>query len=1025
MKIYIFAIAFFCIQFGILTPDSTFAQGFNSVSSSNGVNVTAVGNSGKLYRSVNGGVTWAGYINGTVNMNCVVSFSSDVWIAANHGTVYKTSNVDSPILTYSIGNTTNLNSIAFVFPNTLYVCGDGGLVSRSDDGGISWTSSNSGIANVKLNSISFINASNGIVVGNNGSIYLTSDGGASWELQSSVTTNNLLKVKYFADGYVAAGEYGSLVVKNFFGVEAINTRIKTDIRGVTGNSMTDVHVCGGGGFIRNNKNGSDKFLNFEQNPMMANLVDIFYYENKGWAVSSLNSVIIYTQDGGATWSMSQGSTVSRNWVSKLSPTNAGRGNTLCEHPFNRDAMFVVYGNTVYRSGNRGDNWTNIGTIPGGTLAHSFYVSPLDTNIWMVAITSSTDKIKRTTNYGATWTDIISDDFSNYGQPLEMDQNNPSNYYFAPDDGGFYRSTDNGASFTEISGNYPFRSPCDIIVMWDSSEVIYIGDGVTGSGQSIIFKSTNNGVNWTNMIATVSSEVPSMCNTAFDQSIAYATNWSGGQLYKTTNFGANWFLHSTQNTSGWGSDYCHEDPTMLLKGTYGSPTYLTTNSGVSFISNAIGGSQGAGIIVPEKGYLIAMQTNGLLKMEMTYNDSIINQTQTNGVMDEKFTSGFVPSGWQLETTSPTSGTNYWIYSDQSGYDVGTGSAEYNFWDAPDGRNQSMITKSFTPSGVGDSLAFDYAYAPYNTTSVDSLIIETSTNGGTSYTRLMKLYGKQNYNGDSTLNTRGQLGSEFNNPTSSEWRTKKYLLPEGTNKLKFRARSGFGNNLFIDNINVNSKTSTNATQVNIKLAIEGFYNGVNKNLSDTITVYLRNAVTPFAKVDSSRTVVDANSFIANCQFANAPTGAYYFQIIHRNALETWSRYGGEYLVNGSVSSYDFTISPGQGYGSNLDLKDSKWCLFSGDVNRDGSMDVLDLSLCDDAAFNFVSGYVATDLNGDGTVDATDLAIIDFNSFNFVSKITPENAPTLSAIEKIKTEQINLSTEKKRSINSKSFDQGILTK
>ena len=31
----------------------------------------------------------------------------------------------------------------------------------------------------------------------------------------------------------------------------------------------------GGGFIRNNKNNSPKFLNFESNPMMANLVDIF------------------------------------------------------------------------------------------------------------------------------------------------------------------------------------------------------------------------------------------------------------------------------------------------------------------------------------------------------------------------------------------------------------------------------------------------------------------------------------------------------------------------------------------------------------------------------------------------------------------------------------------------------------------------------------------------------------------------------------------------------------------------------
>ncbi len=91
------------------------------------------------------------------------------------------------------------------------------------------------------------------------------------------------------------------------------------------------------------------------------------------------------------------------------------------------------------------------------------------------------KVIRTTNYGVNWNTILSMNFSNYGMPLEMDQNSPSVYYFAPDGGGFYRSSDNGASFSEISGNYPFRSPCDIIVMYDSSNIIFVADGVTGSG----------------------------------------------------------------------------------------------------------------------------------------------------------------------------------------------------------------------------------------------------------------------------------------------------------------------------------------------------------------------------------------------------------------------------------------------------------------------------------------------------------------------------------------------------------------
>jgi len=63
-----------------------------------------------------------------------------------------------------------------------------------------------------------------------------------------------------------------------------------------------------------------------------------------------------------------------------------------------------------------------------------------------------------------------------------------------------------------------------------------------------------------------------------------------------------------------------------------------------------------------------------------------------------------------------------------------------------------------------------------------------------------------------------------------------------------------------------------------------------------------------------------------------------------------------------------------------------IYSGDVNQDGVVDASDNGLINNAAANFVSGYVNTDLNGDNFVDATDLGIADNNSFNFVTKITP---------------------------------------
>ena len=123
-------------------------------------------------------------------------------------------------------------------------------------------------------------------------------------------------------------------------------------------------------------------------------------------------------------------------------------------------------------------------------------------------------------------------------------------------------------------------------------------------------------------------------------------------------------------------------------------------------------------------------------------------------------------------------------------------------------------------------------------------------------------------------------------------------------------------------------------------------------------------PFAIVDSSTVVFDSVSFTAPCVFKYANSGTYYLQVKHRNALETWSKTGGEAITKGIFASYDFTSAQSQGYGNNLVLTGSYWLFYSGDVNNDGSIDGTDLSEIDNDAFNFESGYRVTDVNGDNT-------------------------------------------------------------
>lgn len=184
------------------------------------------------------------------------------------------------------------------------------------------------------------------------------------------------------------------------------------------------------------------------------------------------------------------------------------------------------------------------------------------------------------------------------------------------------------------------------------------------------------------------------------------------------------------------------------------------------------------------------------------------------------------------------------------------------------------------------------------------------------------------------------------------------------------------------------NTSAITLDLKTAIEGFYNSGTGRLSikDTVKVYLHQATSPSQIVDSSTAIIDSTTLRGYCFFNNAPTGLYYIRVTHRNGLDTWSKSGGEALSRGVIYTYDFTSSASQAYGNNLIQKGSRYCIYSGDVNSDGTIDGTDNSTIDNDVNAYVTGFVVTDLNADNITDGSDLLIADNNASNFVSVVAP---------------------------------------
>ncbi len=177
----------------------------------------------------------------------------------------------------------------------------------------------------------------------------------------------------------------------------------------------------------------------------------------------------------------------------------------------------------------------------------------------------------------------------------------------------------------------------------------------------------------------------------------------------------------------------------------------------------------------------------------------------------------------------------------------------------------------------------------------------------------------------------------------------------------------------------------SKVKLTATIEGFLNtGTGKlNLRDTLPAELRNSTSPYGLVASSKSVIDSVTFKTECEFPHVNPGNYYLSVSGRNSIETWSS-SAIMIYNDSATTYNFTTGATKAYGSNLILKDSLYCIYSGDVNKDDFVDNNDIVFI----YNniFLTGYYKTDLDRNLYTDMSDVIIASNNSNNLVSVIRP---------------------------------------
>ena len=609
--------------FILVFQQNLFAQptGFNSIFSKDGNDVIAVGMQGNFFRSLDGGNSWMSTSLGTVNLNSVYAIAQNIWVVGNNGSLNTSTNNGASWTSGYLSNPPNINSVFFIDVNTGWIVTNYATATpsiyKTTNGGINWNMQTSPVTS-SLYSVKFTSALNGIACGASGTVIYTTNGGTTWLTYPSVTTNDLVSIDQKVNTIIATAKNGMIIksTNNGSSWTAIDYKIlvKSDVNSVYMMDDTHFYTCGGGGFIRYTTDGGSTYT-YQINPMMANLVNIYFFNSqKGWAVSSLNNAIVKTTDGGNTWSLPAGTTVAFSWVLKQAgSSNIGNGFSI--YPPERNVIYCAMGNQVFKSVDYGNNWAQISTLPSSS-CHDFYVHPGDSTKMIASCGSSGGHVYRSTNYGQTWIDIFGAiNLTSYGMPMRIDLNHPDTVFLGPDNSVLRRTTDFGVTWTNI-GNTTFRSPCDFAVLYGNSNIMYCGDGTTGSGNGEFFKSTDNGYNWTSIHTVTGSEIPMIAISSLDPNLAYHSTWSSGGIWRTGN---QWSGYAEVQPTGncWAIGIASDDPNVVAYGTYGSAVYISTDGGNNFTSTTVPSSPEAGELFYDRGNLFMQHGGGVYKLIVTY------------------------------------------------------------------------------------------------------------------------------------------------------------------------------------------------------------------------------------------------------------------------------------------------------------------------------------------------------------------------------------------------------------------------
>lgn len=463
--------------------------------------------------------------------------------------------------------------------------------------------------------------------------------------------------------------------------------------------------------------------------------------------------------------------------------------------------------------NASPSWTQISSF--NQTVKAINSSPADSALLYVITSNS--RIYRSDNALAA-----SPTFTNYPTPVATNLfasiaaiKTNTNVVYISCGSKVYRSTDKGATWTNVSSNLP---AVNIIKIYhdefSANEAMYVC-----TAKAVYYKDAGM-TNWTNIsynLPTVADITDFMIYNPGTAASLLRVSYYGRGVWELP---INTSLPPSPSFAANTTTICAGQSVIFSDLSFGSPTSWSWSfPGGSPSTSSV---QNPTVTYASSGnYNVTLTVSNSNGSNSATNTSYINVATPQSIpFTEGFTTSVAPANW--ENFDKGNDGIKWMHSTTvGGFGTSSQSAYFdNYNNDVTGKRDELRTPKYNfTSSSHPILIFDRAYARYSSVNNDTLAILASTDCGVTYNLL---YLK----GNTSLATAPDLTSGIFVPTASQWKkdTVDLLAYAGQSNVMFafQNRGFYGQALYIDNINIHNVVTTSIYDEETKSGINVYPN-----------------------------------------------------------------------------------------------------------------------------------------------------------------------------------------------------------